>query len=89
MKGLKIGGLKTAELTPVPGVISPTKSNSATPNMVGAQATVKMPKPKKPGQATDKPSKFFKSEDFGAIKRPSIENLRVFLERQRAKKSIK
>jgi len=85
IKGLKIGGLKQAPLTPVPGVISPTQSNSATPNRVGSQAVVKTAKPKKPGQAMDKPSLFYKSEDFKGIKRPSIEKLRAFLEKQRNK----
>jgi hypothetical protein len=44
---------------------------------------MKMPKPKAMGKATDKPSLFFKKEDFGNIKRSSIENLRVFLENTR------
>lgn len=44
---------------------------------------MKIPKAKsmpKPGAVA---SKFFKKEDFGNIKRPSIENLRVFLEKTR------
>jgi hypothetical protein len=81
-----MAGLKTAKLTPVPGVISPTQSNTATPNKVGSQAVVKMPKPKKPGQATDKPSVFFKNEEFQGLKKSSIENLRAFLEKQRNKR---
>lgn len=86
---MKIGGLKPTKLTPVPGVISPTQTNTATPNKVGSQAVVKQAKPKKMGQATDKPSVFFsKSEGFGNIKRPSIEKLRAFLERQRSKKGL-
>ena len=47
---------------------------------------MKMPKPKKMPLATDKPSKFFKKEEFGDIKRTSVENLRDFLESHRAKK---
>jgi hypothetical protein len=47
---------------------------------------MKMPKPKKMAAATDKPSKFFKKEEFSGIKRSSVENLRDFLERHRAKK---
>jgi hypothetical protein len=87
IKGIKIGGLKVAPLTPVPGVISPTDSNTASPNKVGSQAVVKAPKAKKMGQASDKPSVFFgKSEEFKSIKKPSIENLRAFLEKQRAKR---
>lgn len=82
-----MAGLKTAKLTPVPGVISPSNSNSATPTKVGSQAVVKTPKAKKMGQATDKPSVFFgKTEDFKNVKRPSIENLRSFLEKQRSKR---
>lgn len=47
---------------------------------------LKMPKPKKMPTAMDKPSKFFKKEEFGNIKHPSIENLRDFLEKQRSKR---
>jgi hypothetical protein len=81
IKGLKMGSLKPTELTPVPGVISPTKST------MGARTAVQTPKAKKPGQATDKPSQFYKSEDFKSIKKPSIENLRSFLEQNRTKRS--
>lgn len=85
IKGLSIGGLKTTQLTPVPGVISPTNQNTASPTKVGSQAVVKQAKAKKPGQATDAPSQFFKNEQFQGIKKPSIENLRSFLEKQRSK----
>ena len=81
-----MAGLKPTTVAPVPGVISPTQSNTASPNKVGSQAVVKTAKAKKPGQATDKPSVFFKSEEFQGIKRPSIENLRSFLEKQRSKR---
>ncbi len=47
----------------------------------------KMPKPKSMPKATDKPSLFFKKEEFGNIKRSSIENLRNFLEQHRNKQS--
>lgn len=84
-----IGGLKTTKLTPVPGVISPTNSNTATPTKVGSQAVVKQAKPKKMGQATDKPSVFFgKSDDFDNTKSSSIDKLRSFLEHQRSKKKL-
>ena len=86
IKGLKIGGLKAPQLTPVPGVISPTNGNTGSPMKVGSQAVVKQAKPKKPGQAMDKPSVFFKSEEFQRIKKSSIENLRTFLEKQRNKR---
>jgi hypothetical protein len=79
-----MGGLTPTKLTPVPGVISPSNSNTASPMKVGSQAVVKTAKPKKLGQATDKPSVFFgKSEHF---KKPSIQNLRDFLDKQRNKR---
>jgi hypothetical protein len=82
-----MAGLKMTPLTPVPGVISPTNGNTATPTKVGSQAVVKTAKAKKPGQAMDKPSVFFgKSEELKNIKKPSIENLRSFLEKQRNKR---
>ena len=88
IKGLKLGGMKPPEPPKVPGVISPKANNSAMPSKVGSQAVVKTPKPKKMAQATDKPSKFFKSEDFRGIKKSSIENLRAFLEKHRGKRGI-
>ena len=82
-----MGGLTPTKLTPVPGVISPSNGNTASPTRVGSQAVVKTAKPKKLGQAMDKPSVFFgKSEQFKNIKRSSIENLRVFLEKTRHKR---
>ena len=81
-KKMGIGGLKTTQVTPVPGVVSPTQSSTAS-------TSVKTPKTKKMGQATDKPSVFFgKSEQFKNIKKLSIENLRIFLEKQRKKRSL-
>ena len=74
-----MGSLKVTSVSPVPGVVSPTQSNTAS-------TVVKSPKAKKMGQASDKPSVFFKSEDFKDIKKASIENLRAFLEHQRGKK---
>lgn len=47
---------------------------------------LKMPKTKSLPKATDKPSVFFKKEEFVNIKKPSVENLRAFLERSRGKK---
>lgn len=82
-----MAGLKPTSVTPIPGVISPTNSNTGSPTKVGSQAVVKTAKAKKPGQATDKPSVFFgKSERFKNIKKPSIENLRSFLDKQRNKR---
>jgi hypothetical protein len=86
---MKIGGLKPSKLTPVPGVVSPKNSNTATPTKVGSQAVVKTAKPKKMGQALDKPSVFFgKSEENQVFKKPSITALYEFLKRVRNKKKI-
>lgn len=49
---------------------------------------LKMPKPKSMPKATDKPSKFFKKEDFEGVKQPSIEKLRDFLEKHRSKSNL-
>jgi hypothetical protein len=81
-----MAGLTPTKLTPVPGVISPSNSNTASPTRVGAQAVVKTAKAKKPGQATDKPSKFYKSEQNQEFKKPSVQALHSFLSKQRAKK---
>jgi hypothetical protein len=86
IKGLKIGGLKTPSLTPVPGVVSPNQSNSATPNKVGSQAVVKTPKASKMGQATDKPSVFFKKSEHGNNEK-GVDKLRFFLESVKNKRN--
>ena len=85
---ISIGGLKQTQITPVAGVISPTDNNSGSPMKVGDQSVVKTPKAKKAGSATDKPSVFFKNEEFQGVKKPSIHALRKFLEKQRSKKGI-
>lgn len=61
---LKLGSLPKvqAKLTPVPGAPPPVQNNSSTrPTAVGAQATVKSPKAKKPGDGglakSDTPNK--------------------------------
>lgn len=82
-----IGGLKITTVTPVPGVISPTQTNNASPNKVGSQAVVKTPKAKKMGQPLDKPSVFFgKNEEPSKVKKSSISNLKDFLERTHLKR---
>jgi hypothetical protein len=48
-------------------------------------SAMKMPKAKSMPKPGDKPSLFYKKEDFENVKQPSIENLRVFLERNRSK----
>ena len=83
-----MAGLKVTTVAPVPGVLSPTNSNTGSPTKVGSQAVVKQAKAKKPGDALDKPSVFYKSEQFKDIKKPSIENLRAFLQQQRSKTEI-
>lgn len=86
----KMGGLKQAPLTPVPGVISPSNGNTATPNKVGSQAVVKTPKAKKMGDALDKPSVFYgslgKSEQNQGIKQKNLRGLHDLLMKVRAKK---
>jgi hypothetical protein len=73
-----------------PGTLLPSASAGGggmkSPMKVGTQATVKTPKSKKMPDPFGKPSLFFKSEDFGKIKKPSIENLRAFLEKTRSKR---
>jgi len=55
------------------------------PMKVGTQATVKMPKAKKPADGFGPPSKFFKSEELQQIKKPSVKKLQDFLEKVRTK----
>lgn len=81
-----MGGLKPTAIAPVPGVISPTNGNTASPNKVGSQATVKTPKSKKMGNAMDKPSVFYGSLNKGENKVNSINKLKSFLESHRTKK---
>jgi len=83
-----MAGLKPTVPAAVPGVISPSVSNSGSPMKVGSQAVVKAPKAKKPGQAGDKPSVFFKNENFKDIKKSSIGNLKDFLDKHRKKKGL-
>lgn len=58
-------------------------SSTVSPMKVGDQATVKMPKAKKPASPFGKPSLFLKSEK---MKKPSIEKLRLFMENKRNKR---
>jgi hypothetical protein len=82
-----IGGLTPTKLTPVPGVISPSNNNTASPSKVGSQSVVKQAKPKKMGQTTDKPSVFFnKSEQKQELKKKSVNKLSEFLTAVRSKK---
>lgn len=55
-------------------------------SITSVPSATKMPKPKSMPGALDKPSKFFKKEDFGEIKKASVENLRDFLEKTRTKR---
>ena len=56
------------------------------PMKVGTSLTVKTPKAKSLPDATDKPSVFYKNEDFSTIKHPSAQKLRDFLNKTRSKK---
>ncbi len=49
------------------------------------KVNVRMPKAKSMPKPGDKASVFFKKEEFGSIKSPSVENLRIFLEKTRHK----
>lgn len=68
-------------------LLKPPKPTTAikSPMKMGSTA-VKMPKTKKLAGPFSKPSLFFKKEEFKDIKKPSIENLRTFLEAVRAKR---
>jgi hypothetical protein len=66
-----------------PGNSTPKMS---APMKVGTSLTVKTPKPKSMPDATDKPSVFFKSEDFSNVKHPTVQKLRDFLSNNRSKK---
>jgi hypothetical protein len=81
-----MAGLTTTKLTPVPGVLSPTQSNTASPTKVGSQAVVKQAKAKKPAGALDKPSVFYKTEQNQQFKKSSIQSLHEFLNKKRSKK---
>lgn len=79
---------KNKELGLSPSLTAPKAGTGAGLKSVmkTGQQSVKMPKAKKPADPFGKPSLFFKSEEFGTIKKSSIENLRSFLEKNRAKK---
>lgn len=69
------------------GVLSPkpTTASIKSPMKVGTQATVKMPKAKKFADPFGKPSLFFKNEDFGKVKHPTLCKLRDFLSKKHKK----
>lgn len=84
LKMPRMGGLPMPEasLPKVPGAPAPVQKN---PMKTGEQAaTAKTPKSKSMADATDKPSVFFKAESD--IKKPSIQNLKTFLENSKQKK---
>jgi hypothetical protein len=60
------------------------KANLSMPKV--ASTSVKMPKAKMMPGAFDKPSKFFKSEDFSQVKHPSVQKLKAFLEKVHSKR---
>ena len=86
------GMQKIGESLSNPGTLLPSASAGAgmkNPMKVGQQATVKTPKTKKMADPFGKPSLFFKSEEFSNIKKPSVEKLRAFLEKNRSKRNLK
>lgn len=78
--------LKVPPMPKTPGA----STSIPNPSKVGTQATVKMPKAKSMPDAFDKPSKFFgsitKTEKTSTVKHPSVQKLKAFLERSKAKK---
>lgn len=52
------------------------------PMKVGTSLTVKSPKAKSMPDATDKPSVFYKSENFTSVKHVSVQKLRDFLDKK-------
>jgi hypothetical protein len=81
MSGIKLpsmpGASAVAKPTPAPGVQAPAKPISST--------AVKTPKSKSMPDATDKPSLFFKNEEFQTAKHPSVQKLRDFLDKKHKK----
>ena len=77
-KGKKLPEKVSKAETP-PKVKMPAPPKTSVPS-------VKMPKAKSMPDAFDKPSKFFKSEDFQSVKHPSVQKLKAFLENTRAKR---
>jgi hypothetical protein len=69
-----------------PGLKTLGSSTSTKAPMKTGQVDVRTPKSKMMPDAFGKKSLFFKSEDFGQIKRPSVEKLRSFLEKNRSKR---
>lgn len=71
--------------------LKPKKPSMSTsvpnPAKVG-QTGIRTPKAKKLAGPFDKPSLFFKNEDFGDIKHPNIEKLWSFLKSTRSKRNL-
>lgn len=67
----------------------PAPTTSVKSPMKMGSTAVKMPKPKKLAGALDKPSLFFKNEDFDTIKHPSVRKLRDFLVRVKSRANLK
>ena len=79
---LKLGSLPKVQtqITPVPGAPPPLQNNATTrPTSVGAQATVKSPKAKKPGD-TGMMSK-------SAMSEKGVSKLKMFLDNRAVKKN--
>lgn len=90
MKGL--GKLKIANVkvpAPVAGISKPASSIPGVvtdPVKPAKGLTIKTPKQKSLPDATDKPSLFFKNEDFSQTKHASVRKLRDFIQKTRSKK---
>lgn len=72
------------------GMLQLSDKSSVSPSLkvpsVSIPSATKMPKAKRLPDASDKPSKFFKSEDFEKIKHPSVRKLKRFLDKKRTKR---
>jgi hypothetical protein len=65
----------------LPEKVSKAEIGMPKPAKVGIPS-VKMPKAKTMPSAFDKPSKFFKSEDFNRVKHPSVRKLLDFVQKR-------
>lgn len=84
-------GLQQTKITPVPGAPKPMAQNIAKPMAVGTsgEAAMKVAKPKKLGQAMDKPSVFFKKDqEKQNVKKNGLQALNKFMENKKGKRKI-
>jgi hypothetical protein len=82
----KLGqGIKLS-IPAMPGLPKPEGTTVKNPTKVGAGLTVKTPKTKSLPDATDKPSVFFKNEEFSGAKHPSVRKLMDFMQKAKSKR---